>query len=790
MADTQPMELSVWPRQKAARDQEVLARTWGRAPFVLLGVLLIAYLGWVILRPHFGYSPVLNGWVPDAFELTVACLCLARGLSRQPGRAVALGFGVGLLSWAIGDTLWTAQTLGGASPPSPSWSDAFWLGFYPAAYVAVILLLRQEVRRIGDLSWLDGVVAALGAAAVCAAFAFQGLAEYAGASTLAKATNLAYPIGDLLLFALVVGGVTLLSGKMTLPWVLLAVAMALNALGDTFNLFPSSLGTPRADAVFHVLAWPTAGLLIAIAVWLPNRPADILAAERPAGFWLPGFAALCAFVILFTGSLRHVSRLSLGLAAAALLAVGVRLALSVRGLHAVTQDRLSQARTDELTGLGNRRYLDQVLHAFFTDQAQDRGTMRELSFIYIDLDHFKEINDSFGHSAGDELLKQLGPRLRSSLRHSEVLVRLGGDEFGVVLVDTQADAATAVAHRLMGSLDEPFVLNGVNASVGASMGIATAPADATDTDGLIRCADIAMYRAKLGDAAFAAYDPNLDGGGNLWHLGDELRTALEEGALVLYYQPQLDLRTGEISAVEALLRWPHPRLGFVPPDKFIPLAEGGGLMPSLTAWVLDQALAQCSIWRAAGKRITVSVNASPTNLLDAGFTDLVKHLLGKHDVPAESLVLEITETSVIANLEGIKRVVRELRELGVVVSIDDFGAGFTSLGLLGELAVGELKLDGVFITGLGTGCRERDLELVRATTDLGHAMGFRVVAECIEDEATLDLLRDLGCDLGQGYFISRPLPADRLVFGPVGSDAPVLHGSSPLDPLGVSAGGS
>jgi EAL domain-containing protein (putative c-di-GMP-specific phosphodiesterase class I) len=307
--------------------------------------------------------------------------------------------------------------------------------------------------------------------------------------------------------------------------------------------------------------------------------------------------------------------------------------------------------------------------------------------------------------------------------------------------------------------------------VSASIGIATAPTDATDSAGLLRCADIAMYRAKLGDSSFAVYDPDLDDDGNLWRLGEELRVAVEDGTFELHYQPQLDLRTGEIEAVEALLRWPHPRLGFVPPMKFLPLAEEAQLMPALTRWVLDRALTQCAAWRATGHAVTVSVNASPTNLLESGFTDYVQELLTGHGLPPEALVLEVTETSIIANLEGTTRVVRTLRDAGVVVSIDDFGAGFTSLAYLSDLAVGELKLDGLFVTGLATGDRERDIELVRATIELGHAMGLRVVAECIEDQATLTLLSELGCDLGQGFFIGRPVPADRLSFRYDGAEA-------------------
>ena len=758
------MILSASAQGEIRLEQGERARKGVLAAFGLLGLLFVGYLFWLILTPQFNFSALLNGWLPDAFELVVAVLCLSRSLLRQPGRAVALALGIGLLSWAIGDTLWTAQTLGGASPPSPSWSDAFWLGFYPPAYVAVVLFIRGEVRRIGDSSWLDGAVAGLGAASLCAAFAFQGLAQSAGASPLAKATNLAYPIGDSLLFALVVAGTTLLSGKAKAPWILLAAAMGLNAVGDTFNLFPSSLGTPRIAAVLHVLAWPAAGLLMATAMWLRPRRSDILASEKAAGFLLPGLAAVAAFVILFTAALHFVSRVALGLAAATLIMVGLRLLLSVRGLRTVTQDRLRQSLTDELTGLRNRRYLLQVLEAFFGEQGDRRVAKRGLAFLFVDLNRFKQINDSFGHSAGDELLKQLGPRLTASMRGSEVLVRLGGDEFGIVLVDADADDATAVALRLITSIEEPFVLEGVRAGVSASIGIATAPRDATDGAALLRCADIAMYRSKMCDSSFAVYDPDLDEDGNLWRLGEELRVAVEEGAFELHYQPQLDLRTGEIGAVEALLRWPHPRLGFVPPMKFLPLAEEAHLMPSLTRWVLDRALSQCAAWRATGQPVTVSVNASPTNLLESGFTDYVQELLARHGLPAEALVLEVTETSIIANLEGTTRVVRTLRDAGVVVSIDDFGAGFTSLAYLSDLAVGELKLDGIFITGLAAGDRDRDIELVRATIELGHAMGLRVVAECIEDKPTLDLLSGLGCDLGQGFFIGRPVPADRLSF--------------------------
>jgi EAL domain-containing protein (putative c-di-GMP-specific phosphodiesterase class I) len=258
-------------------------------------------------------------------------------------------------------------------------------------------------------------------------------------------------------------------------------------------------------------------------------------------------------------------------------------------------------------------------------------------------------------------------------------------------------------------------------------------------------------------------------------LVEELRAAVDAGELVLHYQPQLCLRTGEIVALEALLRWPHPRLGLVPPLKFLPLAEEAGLMRPLTAWVLREALAQCAAWRAEGHDVAISVNISTSNLVETGFTDVVRSLLEGFGLPPEALVLEMTETSIISDFERSKDVIEELRSLGLIVSIDDFGAGFTSLAYLSSLAVGELKLDRTFILGLASGEHQRDPELVRATIDLGHALGLRVVAEGIEDVATLDLLSDLGCDLAQGYYISRPMPASDTSF-----EAHVVHGDRPL----------
>ena len=755
------------PRSLAAS----AARRVGDAPraiwvvFGVMGALLVTYFASLILRGPDQDVAFVDGWLVAAFEIAASALCISRAFGSRRGRAVPLTLGLGVLSWSIGDTLLTAQSAGGATPPIPSLADLFWLGFYPVVYVALVLLMRRHIRRLAPATWLDGAVAGLGAAGVCAAFAFNTILHSVGGNAAAAtvATDLAYPIGDVLLLVLAVGGTAIIPGRKNPQWLLLAGAIAINAIGDTFNLFATSGSTSHLGTVFNGIAWPTSILLISISVWVRPGHFNPLAPQRTAGFLLPGLGACAGLAILLADTVHPVTPVAIGLATATLVTVGIRLGLSVRRLRSLTEKRHQQAITDELTGLGNRRQLFYLLDGFFADLA-DRRTDHHLSLLYVDLDHFKEINDSFGHAAGDELLRQLGPRLQSSLRDTDVLVRVGGDELAVIVMDTDSEYATTVARRLMARLEEPFVLHAVSVRISASIGIASAPTDAADSIGLLRCADLAMYRAKVGPAAFEIYRHDIDDDGNRLRLVEELREAVEGGRFELHYQPQVDLHTGEITAVEALVRWPHPRLGMVPPLDFLPLAEEAGLMQSLTALVLEQAVTQCAAWHAAGQRLTVSVNVSATNLLDAGFGDTVTAVLARHHLPPSALILEITETTIIRDFDLCKLVIAQLRGLGLGVSIDDFGAGFTSLAYLGGLAVSELKLDRSFLTRLATGDKDRNQALVRATIALGHKLGMRVVAEGIEDHAALDLLTSLGCDLAQGYFISHPMPAQDLLF--------------------------
>ena len=592
--------------------------------YAFLGILFVVFLVAVLVRPNGTYWTWLDGWGVDVFEVVLSFMCLARALSRRPGRAVALTLGVGLLCWTVGDIFLTIESLGGAAPPSPSVADIFYLLFYPFTYVAVILLMRRELKRISPPSWLDGGVAGLGAATLCAAFAFHSIVHTAGGSALSVATNLAYPIGDVLLLSVVVGATSLLSGRGKLPWALMGSGIALNVVGDTSNLFGSSFGGGRVGSTFNAVAWPAAILVMSMAVWVNRRPPKRLVAEKTSGFLLPGIACGVGLGVLFVATFHRLGRVAIGFATATLALAGIRLALSARGLRSITEERHRQAVTDELTGLGNRRKLFNVFENFsrtgilpprlrraspfcsWTSITSRRsttlsGTLPATSCCGSSVRGSRRSVRGNGRRRPARRRRVRGPSHRSRCRRGEE--RRG-------TADREHREAFRPGHgRARGS-----------ARASGSRSLRT---DAEDSAGLLRCADVAMFRAKAGNSAFAFYDESLDDE-NVLLMAEELRVAVEEKQFVLHYQPQLDLHTGEISAVEALLRWPNKRLGMVPPLKFLPVAEEAGLMPALTELVLESALAQCAAWRAESHDVAVSVNLSASNLLDPGFTELVR----------------------------------------------------------------------------------------------------------------------------------------------------------------------
>jgi len=394
--------------------------------------------------------------------------------------------------------------------------------------------------------------------------------------------------------------------------------------------------------------------------------------------------------------------------------------------------------------------------------AGEQRTGTSTGLLLIDLDRFKEINDTFGHHYGDALLTQVGPRLTGVLRDVDTVARLGGDEFAVLLPDIRSvQDVTAVADKLQAALTAPFHVQGVDLDVEASIGAVLSGEHGTDPTSLLQRADIAMYVAKTQNLGVFAYNPAVDGHSpaELALLGD-LRRALDTGQLLLHFQPKVSISTGEVIGAEALVRWQHPDHGLLFPDTFIPLAEHTGLIGPLTRYVLTAALTQARVWADAGRPLPVSVNLSARNLLDERLPAQVAELLAVHGVAPELLELEVTESAIMTEPARAQRLLEALAALGVRLSIDDFGAGYTSLGQLKTLPVTELKIDRSFVLTMTEDTS--NALIVRSVVDLGHNLGLTLVAEGVETGQALTLLADYGCDVAQGYHLSRPITAAAL----------------------------
>jgi diguanylate cyclase (GGDEF)-like protein len=416
---------------------------------------------------------------------------------------------------------------------------------------------------------------------------------------------------------------------------------------------------------------------------------------------------------------------------------------------------------DPLTGLPNRR----MFHEHLTDSVRALAGRRAdpVGMMIVDLDGFKAVNDTLGHQAGDQLLQEVGHRLRAGIRDGDLAARLGGDEFAVLLPGVADLAAAAeVADRLADLIRQDFMLDVGAASVSASIGLTLGRAGDAD-DELLRQADAAMYRAKSAGGGVAVYDQLLDAvAPEEMSLYGELRALLDsgdpDGQLVLYFQPQVRIADGAVNAVEALVRWRHPTRGLLLPAAFLDIAASRGLEIALTYHLLDVAVAQAARWNAAGNPLVVSVNVSPRCLLHDDFLPRVRDAIAGVDLPRGILQLELTESSVMIEPERARTVLRQVREQGIMISVDDFGTGFSSLSQLRQLPADELKIDRSFVQGLAWGAD--DVVLVRSAIDLGHNLGMSVVAEGVEELEALSVLRDMGCDLAQGFALSRPVPAD------------------------------
>ena len=743
-----------------------IAVRWVR---LVTGALILVYLASTVFRASHTTNTLYDGWVGNLAYLGCAVLCGLRALSVRDRQRV--GWAVMALSLALfaaGNLLWTTVVQFTDPIPYPSASDAFFLVFYPVAYLGVGLLVRETLPPRGSRAiWLDGVIAAFGVAAIEATLVIAAVSHANNGNGVTVATNFAYPIGDLVLVAMLVAVFAVQGWRPGRQWWILGAGLAVFAVADSVYVLRVLNHTYQTGTPLDSL-WMFGTFLMAAAAW-EKRERTPARATQP--IVVPGLFIVASLLIVVYGTTQPILPLGLVLATCTLLLGIARMAIAYRQLRTLAETK-REARTDELTGLANRRLFYETLGACL-----EPGSGRErLAVLMIDLDRFKEINDSLGHHVGDEVLRQLGPRLAAVVGTTATVARLGGDEFGLLLAPLgQPSAATAVAEQIRDILRTRFLLDSMTLRVDASIGIAIAPDHGTAADVLLQRADIAMYEAKRSHRAWEVYSAFRDR-----HTRDHLelmedaRDAIERRELVLHYQPKLDLARRTVIGVEALVRWQHPVRGLLTPDHFLDLFEQSGLMGPLALDVLDQAAAQQARWAHEHVDVSVAVNLSPSNLSDLQLPDKVAEVLERQGVSPTRVVLEITEDCLMVDPDQGLDVLDRLHGLGVELSVDDYGTGFSSLAYLRKLPVDELKLDRAFLAAAAVD-DGRAVAIIRSTIDLAHSLGLRIVAEGVETRDALAMLADLGCDVAQGYFLGRPAPASA-VFALPGELRPAAGG--------------
>jgi diguanylate cyclase (GGDEF)-like protein len=732
-------------------------RLSGSGLFVALTVLGVA-----LFATGVGPRPAGAAWdrfydvvLYNSAYFPAAAAAWAASVRVRAERLAWRSLAVALVLFAGANVLRTLAAGTGGNGPYPPAIALLALLAYLLLYVAVVGLIRARVPRFHPSMWLDGVIGALGTSSLGVAFLIGPYLHPADGRPAVALINLALPVLDVLLLAFLVAVGSILGLRMDGSMVRVLTALLLVLAGDVVLFARTTEGT-YVDGGPTELLWLLGICGAALAAHgAAVRPVE--AAERSrVGLRLLALPLICNLASLFVLAAGWGDALP---STAAWLAIGcvvaaiARTAVTFREVRAFNEVK-QQALTDELTGLANRRaLLDAAARVLTTASAR-----RPAALLLLDLDGFKEINDSLGHTAGDHLLRQIGPRLQPALRPGELLARLGGDEFAVLLPEASLDEAQERAERLRKLILLPFSVDDIRLHVGVSIGVATAPVPAATVQEMLRCADVAMYAAKAAREGVHVYVPDPHGGsGDRLRTMEELRTALTSDQLLVHLQPQVSLDDGRVVGVEALVRWQHPVRGLLSPADLLPAAEQAGLLRPLTDTVLELALTAAARWWARD-RVPVSVNLAAANVNDLDLPTKVAAALARHGLPAAALTLELVEDTLMADPERGREVLAQLRRLGIRTSIDDYGTGYSSLAYLRHLPADELKLDRSLTADVDHD--RRAAAIVEHTAALAHALGLTLVAEGVEDAATGAALAALGCDTAQGYAIARPMPVD------------------------------
>ncbi|CAN5558315.1 hypothetical protein BH10ACT11_BH10ACT11_06810 [soil metagenome] len=746
-------------RLSSSKDEQVssargrTADVVGSRGFKVVGSLLLAgnlvFAGYLLTQASTGQG-LLWTWLMTCATAVPVLACLARAVLGGPRRAGAIWLAVAMTAYLVGNVIFVGWTQYQVHPPVPSPADIAYLTVYPAAGAAVFCLLRRGGGPVDRGLWLDGALGAAGASTVLAAILGPALTSPTGSSG-AVVVSAAFSVGDLLLVASVFGVLALRGVGVSSMWLWLTIGLATFCVADVVYALHVADGTFVVGAWWSVL-WMVGLTIAAFAIWRPEQHRVTESGRSMAMLAVPALATMAALVVLIPLSLTEAP-IAVGLGMLTLSLAAARTFVVFRLVRRLS-DAHTQAVTDDLTGLGNRRALFEIGGR----RLRAAGSVERVALLLIDLDDFKEVNDSLGHLAGDTLLCETARRLSNRVDRRGLLVRLGGDEFALVITLGSGEDGERSAERILDEISRPFTIEGAKVRVGASAGMAEMPSDQGSILELLRRADVAMYVAKATGARVELYDPKLDDDDRArLKMIHELDAALDEDQLLLHFQSKIDVATGAIVGAEALVRWQHPRLGLVYPDTFLPLVEQSGRMGALTRWVLRAAVQQIAAWRASGMAITIAVNLSASDLLDDHFHQRLLDLLEENAVPVEALELEITESVLMTEPRRAREVLGRLQRLGLRIAVDDYGTGYSALAYLRDLPVDELKIDRSFISQMSGDARSA--AIVRSTIELGHALDLDVVAEGVEHEAALDTLVTFGCDYAQGYHFSRPIPA-------------------------------
>jgi len=721
----------------------VLERRLGQAAWLVLvaGLTVAMVISGLSLTQT---PPLLLVIVLAAFFLLLLGRLGVVAWHERARRPALLVLGAGVTLWAVGSAVLNAGgELTGKDFPDPG--EGFFLASY-GGFATFLLLDTPRRTRASATVWLETLLVCCGAMSLAGFVLLSPLGSAIGQQGPALFLALLYPVLGVVLGLVVLAQVQLRQRSISRRTLALAGGFALLAVADSTFVLNAASTTYVSNAVLELM-WGASFALLVGAACAHRLDAVSSPAAVPSRQVVLVLAAAVALVVLVLRPAGSGEWYVTAPAVLTLLAAGTRMVMALREAHgAVEARRLSV--TDDLTDLPNRR-------AVMARLQDDMAAGRPLALMLLDLDGFKDINDSLGHAAGDRVLEQVAARLLGQVGGTAMVSRLGGDEFAIVLAQDDEVALLRTAQVIREALLAPLAVDGLVLSVRGSIGIALGDSAHGATD-LLRQADVAMYESKTTRAGALVYDASRDEfSRSRLRQAEDLRRGITQDQLELWYQPQIDAATQRVTAVEALVRWRHPELGLLSPLAFLPDARRSGLMPALTETVMHQVVHDARRWQDEGFSFTVAFNCAPPELLGGTFLPRLFAAVGKAGLPQDRLMVEVTEDSFAADPEHARVALQQLRTHGVQAAIDDYGTGFSSLAYLRDLPVQELKMDRSFVSTILTDSRSRTI--VESTRQMAHAMGLRLVAEGVEDSSTAADLVALGVDVLQGYHISPPI---------------------------------